>query len=64
MMPSLRALDAITTHVENFRFGCSARKIDYLAEKRFRTGNEVGSHDLQKKSFPRHKTRGSEGVNN
>src|SRR2546426_5583895 len=27
MMPSLRALDAVITHIENFRFGCSARKL-------------------------------------
>ena len=55
MMPSSRLHHPVNAHVENGRLGGSARQIVNLARKRFSQRFDP-SWNLQKKSFPRHKT--------
>jgi len=47
--PSLRWDDAITTHIENFRFDCFGDKSRIFRVRAFRQEIDLSHHDLQKK---------------
>ena len=57
-----RLHDPVNAPFEKHRFGCSVRKTNNLAGKRFRQEMDP-SKDLQNKFLPRHRTRGWEGIN-